>query len=347
MTDRTNDQEAERSPPGQTDRTTGPAIGAAWLTYAQIGERFSMSPEAARQRARRLRWRTQPGNDGRTLVLVPDSTAVQPRGRPPDRTTDQPTVQTPGQPSVFARLSGLLERANERADKAEARAEQERQGRERAEARADTADTDRRAAQARADQAEAGRDNERARADDLRDRLIAMQEQLADAHAALQAAEEAKARAGRAEQGRDQERGRADKAEAAIAAERARAGALRERIEALQEQLAVHQGGVDATETIRQAEAMVDNLREAHSDEVSALKAERHRLATQIDGFAARADQAEAHTDSLRARVDVLQRERDTARAEAEEAAAELRRAEADRKARGLLARLRAAVRGQ
>jgi hypothetical protein len=31
-------------------------------------------------------------------------------------------------------------------------------------------------------QAEAGRDNERARADDLRDRLIAMQEQLADAH---------------------------------------------------------------------------------------------------------------------------------------------------------------------
>jgi hypothetical protein len=62
---------------------------------------------------------------------------------------------------------GLLELA----DKAEARAEQERQGRDRAKARADA---DRRAAQARAGQAEAGRDNERARADDLRDRLIAM-----------------------------------------------------------------------------------------------------------------------------------------------------------------------------
>jgi hypothetical protein len=36
---------------------------------------------------------------------------------------------------------------------------------------------------------------------------------------------------------------------------------------------------------------MVDNLREAHAGEVSALKTERHRLATQI-GFATRADQA-------------------------------------------------------
>jgi hypothetical protein len=59
MTDRTNDQEAEHSPPGQADRTTGPA----WLTYAQIGEQFGMSPEAVRQRARRLRWRTQPGTE--------------------------------------------------------------------------------------------------------------------------------------------------------------------------------------------------------------------------------------------------------------------------------------------
>ena len=114
----------------------------------------------------------------------------------------------------------------------------------------------------------------------------------------------------------------------------------------MQEQLAAHQEGVDATETIRQAEAMVDSLREAHAGEVGAVKAERHRLATQIDGFATRADQAEARADSLRARVDVLQRERDTARAEAEEAAAELRRDDA-RRARGLLARLRAALRGE
>jgi chromosome segregation ATPase len=134
---------------------------------------------------------------------------------------------------------------------------------------------------------------------------------------------------------------------AVTTAERAWADAPRERIEALQEQLAAHQEGVDATETIRQAEAMVDNLREAHAGEVSALKTERHRLATQIDGFAVRADQAEARTDSLRARVDVLQRERDTARAAAQEAVDGLRQAEEERRARGLLARLRAAWRGR
>jgi len=103
---------------------------------------------------------------------------------------------------------------------------------------------------------------------------------------------------------------------------------------------------MDVTEAIRQAEAMVHSFREAQAGEVNAIKAERHRLATQIDGFATRADQAEGRTDSLRARVDVLQRERDTARAEAAQAADELRRAEDARKGRGLVERLRAAWRG-
>jgi hypothetical protein len=34
-----------------------------WLTYAQASERFGVSAEAVRLRARRLGWRTQPGND--------------------------------------------------------------------------------------------------------------------------------------------------------------------------------------------------------------------------------------------------------------------------------------------
>jgi hypothetical protein len=38
-----------------------------WLTYAQAGEHFDMSAEAARLRARRLGWRTRPSNNGRTL----------------------------------------------------------------------------------------------------------------------------------------------------------------------------------------------------------------------------------------------------------------------------------------
>ena len=173
----------------------------------------------------------------------------------------------------------------------------------------------------------------------------------------------------------DHERARAETAEGRAGRAEDRAAELRERLDAaelarrqadeaaeLAKQQATHahqvaaelrqaadarKAGVDATETTRQAEAMVDNLREAHAGEVSALKTERHRLATQIDGFAARADQAEARTDSLRARVDVLQRERDTARAAAQEAADGLRQAEEERRARGLLARLRAAWRGR
>jgi hypothetical protein len=69
------------------------------------------------------------------------------------------------------------------------------------------------------DQAEARAVAAEARADALRDHVIAMREQLADAHAALQAAAAADARTERAEH--DKRR-----AEAALSAERARADAL-------------------------------------------------------------------------------------------------------------------------
>ena len=162
--------------------------------------------------------------------------------------------------------------ANTRAERAEAARNEER-------ARADAADTDRRAALARADQAERDRDQERERADDLHDRLIAMQEQLADAHAALQEAEEAGAR---------DERDRADRAEAATAAEYARADALRGRVNELQ----------------AGQELMMD-----------------------------------MHARALAEAEEQLSRVR--------EAAEGLRQAEQERRARGLLARLRAAVRGK
>jgi hypothetical protein len=191
VSDRTNDQQAGRAPPSTdrtSDRTTGPEIAAAWLTYAQVGERFAMSPEAARQRARRLRWRTQPGNDGRTLVLVPESTAVQPRG-PPDRTAKQAPVQPP----EIARLSGLLDRAHERVDKAEQRADAADTARCAAEAlaerereRTDDERQGRARAETRADRAEAAIAGERQRADVLRDRLDAVQAQVAAAEAAAQ-----------------------------------------------------------------------------------------------------------------------------------------------------------------
>jgi hypothetical protein len=51
-----------------------------WLTYQQIGERFGLGTEAARTRVRRAGWRTQPGNDGRILALVPDDAELRPAG---------------------------------------------------------------------------------------------------------------------------------------------------------------------------------------------------------------------------------------------------------------------------
>jgi hypothetical protein len=105
-----------------------------WLTYQQAGEALGMSAEAVRQRARRLGWRTQPGNEGRTLVLLPDGTAVRPRVRPTVQTPEQAgqtagqtPVQPAGQTGEANRLAEVLreelERQRERADRAEARAE--------------------------------------------------------------------------------------------------------------------------------------------------------------------------------------------------------------------------------
>jgi hypothetical protein len=49
-----------------------------WLTYREIGARLGLNVEAVRTRVRRAGWRTQPGNDGRTRVLVPVEAVVEP-----------------------------------------------------------------------------------------------------------------------------------------------------------------------------------------------------------------------------------------------------------------------------
>lgn len=74
-----------------------------WLTYQQAGDALGMTAEAVRQRARRLGWRTQPGNEGRALVLVPDGVEVRPRVRP--------AVQPAGQLGEAADLAELRKRA--------------------------------------------------------------------------------------------------------------------------------------------------------------------------------------------------------------------------------------------
>jgi hypothetical protein len=118
----------------------------------QIGERFGRGTEAARTRVRRLGWRTQPGNDGRTLARVPDDVELRPAGdREPDR----------DETDVTGLLTGLLAAAEARADRAEQRIEEADKRADSALALADRTMAQLADANVRADRAEA-------RADDLR-----------------------------------------------------------------------------------------------------------------------------------------------------------------------------------
>ena len=157
-----------------------------------------------------------------------------PREDPPDTSQDDAHDLSRQVAAFDAALDGLREAhagetaallgRTEAAEKALADAHHER---DRERERAEAADADRRAAIGLAEQtvallkeAEARVGAERGHADMLRDRLNAMQEQLTEAHAALEAAASADARAERAERdkdqaeaGRDAERMRADRAE--------------------------------------------------------------------------------------------------------------------------------------
>ena len=325
---------------------------ARWMTFAELAAIRGISKLSAVALVRRHGWRRQRDNQGHMTALVPPAWAdTEPTNEPIDQAAHQADI------SLTARSLAALEDAvaalREAKDSEIATLHDVIDGLRasiaRAEDRAGRAETDRDAERSRAERAEQGRDDERTRADALRAQIDVLNaEMVADRAEADRAMADERQRADRSSERVDtlqaeirQAEARAEgtdadrrAAEARVEAERARADALRTTIDELKATQAL------AGDALRQAQ-------EAHSGEVSALKAERHRLATQIDGFATRADQAEARTDSLRARVDVLQRERDTARAEAQEAAMELRQAEAQQRARGLVARLRAVWRGE
>jgi hypothetical protein len=124
-----------------------------WLTYAQAGERFGLTSDAIRMRARRRGWRSQPGNEGRTLILVPDDTTIEPRSR-----------SLEGSPKRTAEQSEIVERFLDRIEAADARAATSEHRAEQAERRAERFET-------RAEHAEQRADAERARADQLRETL--------------------------------------------------------------------------------------------------------------------------------------------------------------------------------
>ena len=61
-------------------------MATEWMTYAELGERIGVSPEAARQRAMRLKLRRQIGNDGKARVAVDlEEVPLNPRKRPLNR----------------------------------------------------------------------------------------------------------------------------------------------------------------------------------------------------------------------------------------------------------------------
>jgi len=140
-----------------------PSYGMAerWLTYQQAGELLGMSAEAFRQRLGRLGWRKMKGNDGRALVLVPETLpALHPRHRSAAQTADGPGDQS----GEVAQLLTLLEQAQAEAAAERARAAEAERQREEARIAAAVAETEAKALRAavareirRLEDAEAGR----------------------------------------------------------------------------------------------------------------------------------------------------------------------------------------------
>jgi hypothetical protein len=161
-----------------------------WMTYAQIADLRGISKASAERLVRRHRWRRQADNEGRVRAYVPLTWADQAQDDAPDIMADIPPDIRPDTShainalqTAIGALQQQLDRERDRADRAEA-----------AEARSigiiDGFRIERDAERARADRAEQGREGERSRADVLRDRIDAMQEQIATAAAvgeALQA----------------------------------------------------------------------------------------------------------------------------------------------------------------
>ena len=136
-----------------------------WLTYSELGERLSISPEAARQKAIRHHWPRRPANDGKTRVRVDveDVKASAIPRKPREVSDDRPTPEPPPveQASDARALLDALEAHITTLKGMTAKAE-EVAARER-----DRADAER----LRADKERERADAERARADDL-ERLI-------------------------------------------------------------------------------------------------------------------------------------------------------------------------------
>ena len=198
------------------------------MTYAELAEVRGIDKQSAARLTFRKHWRRQRDNHGTVRVLVPPDWQDRSRDTSRDASDDASRDLSRDVSRVIAPLEAAITTLRDQLERANGRA----------------------------DRAEAATAAERGRADALRDRLTTMQEQLADAHAALQGAEVAETRIAAAE-------GRADRAEQAIAGERARADALRDRVEAREADLVLIRAALDQTQAeARKTHAEVETLRE-------------------------------------------------------------------------------------
>src|SRR3954451_18100308 len=106
-----------------------PSSGPVWLTYVELGDRLAITPDAARQKAIRGRWRKQKGNDGKARVLVEPEvlSELSIRTRTDNHPNDHPdermdTIQTvsavhPGTVQAVEPALAVLSRRIERLEK--------------------------------------------------------------------------------------------------------------------------------------------------------------------------------------------------------------------------------------
>lgn len=83
-------------------------MAETWLNYADVGAALDITPEAARQKAIRGRWRRQLGNDGRAMVLV--DVEVEKEGRMPKASANadkRPSHGRPKRPSDTRLIEAL------------------------------------------------------------------------------------------------------------------------------------------------------------------------------------------------------------------------------------------------
>lgn len=119
-------------PPADMRMHGRPTMALEWFTYATLGERLGISPEAVRQRAIRHEWTKRTGNDGRAEVRVDveELIAAQPPAPSPKLPSDDrptPDRESVVHPADDRAVDALVASLREMVDRADAQAERERE----------------------------------------------------------------------------------------------------------------------------------------------------------------------------------------------------------------------------